>query len=111
MARGDKITLNDVMPRHLRGAGEGPAVVTIPVGSSLSDARRRMFLQTLSSTGGDLGRTAKLLGVGEDEVRRELTSLLNGTPAEARPSAPTPPPVAAPKAALPAAKKTTTKKR
>jgi DNA-binding NtrC family response regulator len=112
MARGERISLHDVMPRHLRTPGEASASVTIPVGSSLSDARRRMFLQTLSSTGGDLGRTAKLLGVGEDEVRRELTSLLNGTPAETRPSAPPPPPpVAAPKAALPAAKKTTTKKR
>src|SRR4051812_32436022 len=30
MSRGDKITLNDVMPRHLRTAGEGPASVTIP---------------------------------------------------------------------------------
>jgi DNA-binding NtrC family response regulator len=111
LARGDKITLNDVMPRHLRISGEGAASVTIPVGSSLSDARRRMFLQTLSSTGGDLGRTAKLLGVGEDEVRQELLSLLNGSPADGRTSAPTPPPVAAPKTPLPAAKKTPTKKR
>ncbi|MEO5567240.1 MAG: sigma-54 dependent transcriptional regulator [Gemmatimonadaceae bacterium] len=113
LARGEKIALHDVMPRHLRTPGEASASVTIPVGSSLSDARRRMFLQTLSSTGGDLNRTAKLLGVGEDEVRRELTALLDGgtTAAEARPSAPTPPPVAAPKTPLPAAKKTPTKKR
>jgi DNA-binding NtrC family response regulator len=110
MARGDKITLNDVMPRHLRMQGEGTGSVTIPAGSSLSDARRRMFLQTLSSTGGDLPRTAKLLGVGEDEVRQELAALLDGTTAE-RQGAPTPPPVAAPKAPLPTAKKTPTKKR
>src|SRR5207342_247484 len=80
LARGEKITLNDVMPRHLRIPGEGSASVTIPAGSSLSDARRRMFLQTLSSTGGDLPRSAKLLGVGEHEVRQELQSLLNGSP-------------------------------
>jgi DNA-binding NtrC family response regulator len=110
MARGDKITLNDVMPRHLRGAGEGPAAVTIPVGSSLSDARRRMFLQTLSSTGGDLPRAAKLLGVGEEEVRQELLSLLSGSASNG--SAPAAaPPVAAPKTPLPTAKKTTSKKR
>jgi hypothetical protein len=90
--------------------GEGTGSVTIPAGSSLSDARRRMFLQTLSSTGGDLPRTAKLLGVGEDEVRQELAALLDGTTAE-RQGAPTPPPVAAPKAPLPTAKKTPTKKR
>src|ERR1044071_4763003 len=110
MARGDKITLNDVMPRHLRLPGEGATSVTIPAGSSMSDARRRMYLQTLASTGGDLPRTAKLLGVGEDEVRQELLSLLEGSPAAGRGSLPAPP-VAAPKTPLPAAKKTPTKKR
>jgi len=111
MSRSDKITLNDVMPRHLRTPGEGPASVTIPVGSSLSDARRRMFLQTLSSTGGDLSRTAKLLGVGEGEVRQELLSLLDGSTAETRGSGTQSPPVVAPKTPLPTAKKTPTKKR
>src|SRR4029079_7234351 len=62
MARGDKIALNDIMPRHLRLPGEGATSVTIPAGSSMSDAKRRMYLQTLASTGGDLPRTAKLLG-------------------------------------------------
>jgi DNA-binding NtrC family response regulator len=110
MARGDKITLHDVMPRHLRNAADAGAAVTIPAGSSLSDARRRMFLQTLSSTGGDISRTAKLLGVGEEEVRQELLALLDGTSSE-RAVAPTAPPVAAPKTPLPTAKKTPTKKR
>jgi DNA-binding NtrC family response regulator len=72
LARGEKITLNDVMPRHLRIPGEGPASVTIPAGSSLSDARRRMFLQTLSSTGGDVPRSAKLLGVGRTKCGRSF---------------------------------------
>jgi DNA-binding NtrC family response regulator len=111
LARGEKITLTDVMPRHLRLPGEGQTSVTIPVGSSMSDARRRMFLQTLSSTGGDLARTAKLLGVGEGEVRQEIQSLLNGSSTDGRASPPTPPPVAAPKTPLPVAKKTPTKKR
>src|SRR4051812_3792113 len=111
MARGDKITLNDVMPRHLRTAAEGGGAVTIPAGSSLSDARRRMFLQTLSSTGGDLSRSAKLLGVREDEVRQELTSLLDGSPAGASRAPSETAPVVAPKTPLAAAKKTTTKKR
>ena len=112
LSRGEKISLTDVMPRHLRTAGESSAAVTIPVGSSLSDARRRMFLQTLSSTGGDLPRTAKLLGVGQDEVRKELQALLDDAPVAERPATPViPPPVVAPKSPLPAAKKTTTKKR
>jgi len=53
LARGDKIGLNDVMPRHLRLGGESSAAVTIPVGASMAEGRRRMFLQTLASTGGD----------------------------------------------------------
>src|SRR4051812_180695 len=110
LARGEKITLTDVMPRHLRLPGDSAASVTIPAGSSMSDARRRMFLQTLSSTGGDLSRSAKLLGVGEHEVRQELHALLNGATSEPS-STNTPPPVAAPKTPLPTAKKTATKKR
>jgi DNA-binding NtrC family response regulator len=108
MARGEKISLVDVMPRHLRTPGESGGALTIPVGSSLSDARRRMFLQTLSSTGGDISRTAKLLGVGEDEVRRELTALLDGAPAGSQAAVQASPP---PAASRTAAKKTTTRKR
>ncbi len=78
MARGDKITLADIMPRHLRSAGEVPTSLTIPVGSSVSDARRQLALRTFASTGGDVVRAAKLLGVSPDEVRRELMSLVNG---------------------------------
>jgi DNA-binding NtrC family response regulator len=110
MARGDKITLADVVPRHLRTPGESSAAVTIPVGSSMSDARRRMFLQTLSSTGGDLPRTAKLLGIADDEVRDELRKLLDGESDGGAASAPVPAPSAA-KSPPAAAKKTTTKKR
>jgi transcriptional regulator with PAS, ATPase and Fis domain len=76
MARGDKIALNDIMPRHLRNAGEVPASVTIPVGSSVSDARRQLVLKTFASTGGDASRTAKLLGVSADDVRSDMMALL-----------------------------------
>jgi hypothetical protein len=73
-----------------------------------------MYLQTLASTGGDLSRTAKLLGVGEDEVRQELHSLLNGVAADKGSGSPpsmSAPPVAAPKSPLSTAKKTPAKKR
>jgi len=72
MARGDKIVLNDIMPRHLRNAAEVPASVTIPVGSSVSAARRQLVLKTFASTGGDASRTAKLLGVSADDVRADM---------------------------------------
>jgi len=78
MARGDRIALNDIMPRHLRNAGEVAGSVTIPVGASLSDARRQLMLTTFASTNGDPVRTSKMLGMTADEVRRDLSALLNG---------------------------------
>jgi DNA-binding NtrC family response regulator len=80
MARGDKIGLTDIMPRHLRSAGEVPTSLTIPVGSSVSDARRQLALRTFASTGGDAVRAGKLLGVSADEVRRDLLALVNAGP-------------------------------
>src|SRR3954469_9608351 len=44
MARGEKISLTDVTPRHLRLAGEVASSVTIPVGATMSDARRQLVL-------------------------------------------------------------------
>src|SRR5689334_6711175 len=75
MARGETITVNDIMPRHLRAASEVPTSVTIQVGSSVSDARRQLTLRTFASTGGDLIRTAKLLGTSVDDVRRDVLGL------------------------------------
>src|SRR5947209_10955906 len=63
MARGERIALNDIMPRHLRNVADVPASVTIQVGATVSDARRQLVLRTFASTGGDAERTAKLLGV------------------------------------------------
>jgi transcriptional regulator with PAS, ATPase and Fis domain len=77
MARGDTISASDIMPRHLRAAGEVPTSVTIPVGSSVNDARRQLTLRTLASTAGDLVRTAKLLGTSPEEVRHDVMELLS----------------------------------
>jgi DNA-binding NtrC family response regulator len=78
MARGDRIGVNDIMPRHLRSSGDVPTAVTLQVGTSMADARRRMVLSTLASNNGDLDRAAKTLGLTIDEVRREVQNLLNG---------------------------------
>jgi DNA-binding NtrC family response regulator len=77
MSRGPRITLADIMPRHLRGAATVPTSVTIPVGATVSDARQQLVLRTFASTDGDVARTAKVLGVTADEVRRDVQSLLN----------------------------------
>lgn len=79
MARNEKISLNDVMPRHLRASGEVPTTVTISVGATMSEARKQLVLRTFASNGGDTARTAKVLGVDHEEVRRDLLALLNTT--------------------------------
>jgi DNA-binding NtrC family response regulator len=91
LARGPVISTSELMPRHLRtAAGAEPTVVTLPVGSSMSDARRQLALRTFASVGGDLGRAAKVLGISPVELRAELTGLLQdtGRPAAAASAAP-----------------------
>jgi DNA-binding NtrC family response regulator len=82
MARGTKITVADVMPRHPRIA---PAAVSIPVGSTVADARQQLVLKTFASTGGDIARTARMLGLPATDVQADVLALLNGT---GRPGAP-----------------------
>ena len=74
------------MPRHLRVSGEMPAVVNVPVGSSLADAKKQLVLRTFASTGGDLSRSSKVLGMSPEELRGELSRLLstNGADTESR---------------------------
>jgi DNA-binding NtrC family response regulator len=79
LARGDKIALSDLMPRHLRASAEAASSVTIAVGSSMADAQRQLVLRTFASANGDLDRAAKLLGMSADVVRAEILTLLNGS--------------------------------
>ncbi|MEO7083053.1 MAG: sigma-54 dependent transcriptional regulator [Gemmatimonadaceae bacterium] len=79
MARGTTIGVSDIMPRHLRGTQGTPSAVTIQVGATVQDARRQLVLRTFSSTAGDVARTAKLLGVSIDDVRRDMAALIDGT--------------------------------
>jgi putative PEP-CTERM system response regulator len=76
MARGDRIMVGDIMPRHLQLGGEVAGAVTIPVGATLADARRQLVLRTFASTGGDHARSARILGVSPEELSRELEQFL-----------------------------------
>jgi DNA-binding NtrC family response regulator len=76
LSRGTVLEQQGVVPRHVRGGGDVPSSVTLPIGSSLADAKRQLVLRTFASTGGDGERTAKMLGLSAQEVRRELASLL-----------------------------------
>ena len=84
MARGDVVTVEDIMPRHLRQGGEMANSVTIPVGTSAADARRQLVLRTFASTGGDHARTARMLGLEPAELSVELEQFLRG---DGRPTA------------------------
>jgi DNA-binding NtrC family response regulator len=79
MARSDTLQLQDLMPRHLRQAPDA-SPVSIPVGSSMADAQRQLVVRTFASANGDPERTAKMLGMNTDDVRRELLALIGGTP-------------------------------
>ena len=81
MSRGTTIGPSDIIPRHLRNGGNMPTALTIPVGATAAEARQQLVLRTFASTAGDAGRTAKVLGLSEREVRGELLSLLNGAAA------------------------------
>src|SRR5215212_277473 len=78
MSRNTTIGPSDIIPRHLRSGDGMPAPLTIPVGATAAEARRQLVLRTFASTSGDAARTAKMLGLPEDDVRSELLLLLNG---------------------------------
>src|SRR5215211_7537197 len=89
MSRNTTIGPSDIIPRHLRSGDGMPAPLTIPVGATAAEARRQLVLRTFASTSGDAARTARMLGLPEEDVRSELMLLLNGAgdaPAVAAPA-------------------------
>lgn len=74
------------MPRHSRTPASSELTVTlsIPVGSTLREARQQLALRTLASTGGDVARAAGILGITAAELRTEMATLLEDPPAETR---------------------------
>jgi DNA-binding NtrC family response regulator len=79
MARGNEVTVEDVMPRHLRSSGETPGPISLSANATVAEARRQMVLRTFASTGGNHERTAKIVGLSPAEVRSELSALVNGS--------------------------------
>jgi DNA-binding NtrC family response regulator len=77
MARGDTITVTDVMPRHMRPNGDSPTI-SLSSNATIADARRQLVLRTFASTGGDHERTAKIVGLPVAEVRAELAAIVGG---------------------------------
>jgi DNA-binding NtrC family response regulator len=77
MSRGEKICANDIMPRHIRMAGEASPPMTVPEGASLADTRKQLVLRTFASTSGDIARTAKIVGISPEDVRAEISSMVH----------------------------------
>jgi DNA-binding NtrC family response regulator len=87
MSRSSSIGPDDIIPRHLRGSGEMPAALTIPVGATAAEARRQLVLRTFASTSGDATRTAKVLGLSVADVNAEMLALVNGAGDASSPAA------------------------
>jgi DNA-binding NtrC family response regulator len=77
LARGNRITLEEITSRRHRAfTGEFNAMITVPVGSSLAEARRQLVLRNFASSGGDLAKTAKVTGMSVADVRSELLGMI-----------------------------------
>jgi transcriptional regulator with PAS, ATPase and Fis domain len=72
-ATGETITVND-LPEKLRGqhAESSSPMVEIEIGVPMDEVERRVILQTLSFTGGDKTKTARLLKIGRKTLYRKL---------------------------------------
>ena len=78
MGHEDKIKAKDIMPRHLRRGSETSTTITLQPGATLAETRRQLVLRAFASTNGDYSRTATIVGMSPEDVRAEITSLLNG---------------------------------
>jgi len=73
LARQPTIQATDMQPRHL---ALEEAEVRLPVGTSLADSSRQLTLKTFAFTGGDHGKTARILGIDEETLRERLLTYM-----------------------------------
>jgi DNA-binding NtrC family response regulator len=88
MARGPRVTVDDLASRRHRTTGEFAAVVSVPAGAPLADSKRLVVLRNFANLNGDLEATARTLRVAVAEVRAELQALLERRGADSRPGSP-----------------------
>ncbi|HUF68919.1 MAG TPA: sigma-54 dependent transcriptional regulator [Longimicrobiales bacterium] len=69
LAKGPEIDAAELRPRHL---SLDEAEVRVPVGTTLEDSERLVALKTFAFTGGDHGKTARILGIEEGTLRMRL---------------------------------------
>jgi DNA-binding NtrC family response regulator len=74
LAHSPEITLRDLQAHELIYAEDRE--LRIPVGTSLQQADRTLILKTFSFVNGDHQKAASMLGLDEDDLRTQLSSLL-----------------------------------
>jgi DNA-binding NtrC family response regulator len=73
LATGDVIEPSDLHPRQI---SLDEKEVRIPVGSTLEEAGRLLVLKTFAFTGGDHGKTARILGLEVNELQDRLRAFM-----------------------------------
>ncbi len=76
LSRSTEVSTADLLPRHLKGTVDNLGPVTLPVGSSMADARRQMALRTFAQFSGDMVKAASTLGLKEAQLREELLAMI-----------------------------------
>jgi DNA-binding NtrC family response regulator len=74
LAKGNRIGVADLQPKQLALAEQE---VRIPLGTTLEETQRLVTLKTFAFTGGDHRKTAVILGLEEEQLRRRLRTLLD----------------------------------
>ncbi len=74
LSRSEQIEVADLQPRN---AALDEREVRISIGTSLEEAQRVVTLKTFAFTDGDHGKTARILGISEAELRERLKALVD----------------------------------
>lgn len=74
LAKGELIEPSDLQPRNM---ALDEREVRISIGTTLEEAQRVLTLKTFAFTGGDHGKTARILGISEAELRERLKALVD----------------------------------
>ena len=77
LSRSTEVSTADLLPRHLKGTLDNLGPITLPVGSSMADARRQLALRTFAQHNGDMPRAASTLGLEEAQLRNELLAMIS----------------------------------
>lgn len=74
LAKGELIEASDLQPRNM---ALDEREVRISIGTTLEEAQRVLTLKTFAFTGGDHGKTARILGITEAELRERLKAVVD----------------------------------